>query len=306
MTPRTILACVAVLALPVCLSGCTKPSGAGGADELLTTLQLQEEPDGGQTVLEVRYALLGEPAEHDHEHDHDHAAGDETAADDDHDHDHGDHDHAEEVGDDDEDAAATPTAGMHDHEHDHGLEGLEHEHEHPVADEDHAGADHDQAATEDQHAHEHAEHDHAEDEHDHADHDHADHDHAARDTLEVVMVGVVGGVPNPYPETQPEFPFVKGKSVVFLADPGYVAEQQVEGHQHAPGEECAFCEAHADDAAHAVAMVRFIDDAGQPLNADLQKLATLKPGQTLVVRGVAKVLPGDALMVDATGYYLRD
>ncbi|MAT68387.1 MAG: hypothetical protein CMJ58_02580 [Planctomycetaceae bacterium] len=274
--------CSALLALAA-LAGCNQPAGdSEQTKQLRTSLMLAEEPDGGQTVLDVRYALLGEPAEHDHEHDH--AAGE------------ADHDHAEDVGDDEEEVET------HDHEHDHGIEALEHEHEHPVADDDHSGDDHDHdAAAADDHDHEH---DHGDDEGD--DHDHGDEAAPAGGSLEVVMVGIVGAVTNPYSQTQPDFPFVKGQATVFLSDPGFVAEQNTDAHQHAPGEECAFCEAHAADAADAVALVRFVDDAGKPIKIDARDLLGLKPGQTLVVKGVAKAEAGDMLIVDATGAYIRE
>ena len=64
---------------------------------------------------------------------------------------------------------------------------------------------------------------------------------------EVALLGVVGGVTNPYNESRPEFPFARGEALFYLADVGIVAEAEAEGHQHAPGEDCAFCAAHAED-----------------------------------------------------------
>ena len=268
MFPAARFALLALFpALALVAGGCSKPAGLDSqalADHK-ARLVLAEEPDGGQTVLDVRYALLGEPASEGH-----------------------DHGYSEEVADDEEDAAAD------DLDHAHGDE-----------------ADHDHA---DEHDHDHADHDHAD--HDHGDDDHADHDHAdhaehahaaASDkTLQVTMVGLVGGVTNPYKQAQPDFPFVKGQSTIFLADPAFVAEQAAEGHQHAPGEECAFCEAHAADAADAVAMVRLVDKAGKPIPVDARDLIAVKPGQTVVVTGTAKVQAGGVLVVDATGLYVRE
>lgn len=260
--------------------GCSEPAGGdGGANQQGADLLLGEEPDGGRTVLDVRYALLGEPEEHDH-------------------------DNADEANDGGE------PVEMHDHAHDHGIEGLEHKHEHPVADDNHEGANHD---PEDEHDHgdraDASDDDAGDVDHnrDHDDGNDGDHEHAApaAESIEVVMVGIVGGVANPYSQTRPDFPFVKGEAVVFLADPAFVAEQGTE-HQHAPGEECAFCAAHAADAAEAVAMVRFVDESGRPIKTDARELLGVKPGQTVVVTGVAKVLPGEVLGVDARGLYVRE
>jgi hypothetical protein len=102
----------------------------------------------------------------------------------------------------------------------------------------------DAESTELEHAGE--EHDHeGETAEEHAAHKH-EHDHVfPTEAKEVAMVGQVGGLANPWEETQPEFPFSTHYAVFFLADPQAVAEHAEEGHVHAPGEECAFCAAHA-------------------------------------------------------------
>jgi hypothetical protein len=120
-----------------------------------------------------------------------------------------------------------------------------------------------------------------------------------------VMVGSVGGVPNPTDQSHPDFPFAKGKAVFFLADPEAVAEMEEHEHKHAPGEECAFCAAHAAESAHLIAVVQFADENGKPLNIDVRDLFDLKVKETVVVKGKAKVAPGGMLTVDATGLYVR-
>lgn len=258
-----------------------------------TRLELADEPDGAQTVLEVRQAMFGEETAETHDHAHE---GDERA---DHDHadgDHADHDHAADAGDDAEEPAAAEESDEHaDHEHD----------EEAHADGEHA--DHDHAAP----AEEHADHDHDGD----GVQDHApeDHDHAIADAnkkpvideLDVVLVGSVGGVPNPSDQSHPEFPFTKGKAMFFLADPEAVAEMEEHEHVHADGEECAFCAAHAGDSAHMLAVVQFTDEKGKTLPVDARELFELKEKETVVVRGKAKVDPSGMLIVDATGLYVR-
>ena len=122
---------------------------------------------------------------------------------------------------------------------------------------------------------------------------------------DVVLVGVVGGVPNPFTQTQPDFPFAKHEAVFFLADPEAVAQLEEHGHEHAPGEECAFCAAHAADAATLVAAVRFLDANGKPYRADARALFGLQAGDTVVVTGKARAATKELMSIDATGLYVR-
>jgi hypothetical protein len=206
-------------------------------------LALAEEPDGAQTVLEVRKVMFGEDAEEAEDHE--------------------------------------PEGEVHaDEEREH-------------SDEEHAEGEH--ADTE------------------HADHDHDHEGDAEKEVaktpvvseMDVVLVGAVGGVPNPSEQANPEFPFNKGRAAFFLADPEFVAEAEEHAHQHAEGEECAFCEAHAHESAHALALVQFPDELGRPLAVDARDLFELKEKETVVVRGKAKIDPSGLLTVDATGLYVR-
>ncbi len=223
------LACFALLTLAVVLAsqvGCTKSS----VDPALLAkhkekFTLTAEPEGVQTVYEVREVLLGHTEE--------------------------DHDHADE----------------------------EHSHE--------EGADHDHEG------------------HDHA-HGHDHHDHVfPTEAREVAMVGQVGGLANPWEETQPEFPFSSNFAIFFLADPQAVAEHAEAGHVHAPGEECAFCAAHAEENSELFAMVRLVDENGKPIPVDSRQLFDVKENDTVVVKGTAQILEGGMLVVKATGVYVR-
>ena len=167
------------------------------------------------------------------------------------------------------------------------------------ADDDHDHADH-ELEGEDDHDHD----DHADDDHDHADHD--DHDvDAPSGPIEVVMVGQVGGLTNPWEKTQPDFPFATNQAALFLADPQAVVENEESGHSHAPGEECPFCAAHAANNTSLLAMVRFVDESGNVLRIDVRNLFDVKEKDTVVVRGTARVVEGGMMMVDATGLYIR-
>jgi hypothetical protein len=164
------------------------------------------------------------------------------------------------------------------------------------------------------------------DDHDHAEHEHAEenvhdeqyaheeehaHEHEAvaevkaTEPIDVLLVGSIGGLANPWEETQPEYPFVKNQAVFFLADLGEVAELEAHGHVHAPGEECAFCAAHAEESSALLAMVRFKDENGQVLPIAARELFDLKEKDTVVVQGSARIVDGGMMVVDAQGLYLR-
>ncbi|BBO31521.1 hypothetical protein [Lacipirellula parvula] len=295
-----------LLALPgltlLGMSGCSKQPALDPAvvAKHRTALLLEEEPDGAQTVLEVREAMFGAPADTGVPHDHD---GDGVA-------DHAPEDHPADDHDHDGDGKADHAAEDHDHEHAEGEAAHDHDADghadHAAEDHDHADHDHDGDGKAD----------HAAEEHDHADHDHGDHDHAAHDhahdakkplveELDVVLVGSVGGVPNPSDQSMPDFPFAKNQAIFFLVDPEVAAEAEEHAHTHAPGEECAFCAAHAGDSAHAIAVVQFPGENGKPLAVDARDLFELKEKEMVVVKGKAKATPNGMITVDATGVYVR-
>ena len=279
----------ALLALPgialLGVSGCSKPAlDPAVVAKHRTALVLEEEPDGAHTVLEVREVMYGAPADTGVPHDHD---GDGVA-------DHAPEDHPAEEG-------AAEEAG-HDHDGDGKADHAAEDHAHEGEAHDHDGdgkADH--AAEDHDHAHEGEGHD-----HDHADHDHAHESKAPLvEELDVILVGSVGGVPNPSDQSTPDFPFAKGQAIFFLVDPEVAAEAEEHAHTHAPGEECAFCAAHAADSAHAIAVVQFADEKGKPLPVDARDLFELKEKETVVVKGKAKATANGMITVNATGLYVR-
>ncbi|MCH7752111.1 MAG: hypothetical protein IH898_08155, partial [Planctomycetes bacterium] len=160
---------------------------------------------------------------------------------------------------------------------------------------------------EDAHEHEHEEdaheHEHEEDAHEH------EHEEVAEieptEPIDVLMVGTIGGLANPWEETQPDYPFTKNQASFFLADPGAIAELEASGHVHAPGEECAFCDAHAADGSALLAMVRFLDKNGQVLPIGVPQMFDVKERDTVVIQGTARIVAGGMMVVDATGIYVR-
>jgi hypothetical protein len=126
---------------------------------------------------------------------------------------------------------------------------------------------------------------------------------------EVVIIGKVGGVPNPWKQAQPDYPWSPKQAQFVMADAAAAAE--VEDHSHAhdhddPDHDCPFCAEGA--ASQVVAVVCFKDEAGQVIPIDARQLFELKGEETVVVRGKAHLV-GNAkdgvLMVDADGLYVR-
>lgn len=297
MSRATCLLCLVFgVLLTWSLAGCGQ-SNARPDPELVARLTLTEEPDGAMVVPEVREILLGESDDHaEHEHEHEHAAEHEDHPGQEHD-EHAEHD---ELGDEDLDDDKDDDNGVEEDEDDE-------DEESDGDDDDDEHADHDEHAE-----HEHDDHELHEDghgEHAHDDHEAHEHEHVvvvkATEPIDVVLVGQIGGLTNPWQETQPDFPFAKDQATFFLADPQSVTENEESGHAHAPGEECAFCAAHAADRSDMLAMVRFLDENANVLRTDVRQLFDVKEKDTVVVRGTARVIEGGMMVVDATGLYVR-
>lgn len=123
----------------------------------------------------------------------------------------------------------------------------------------------------------------------------------------VVVVGRIGGVPNPWKQAQPDYPWSAGQAQFVIADPAAAAEVEDHGHAHDdPDHDCPFCAA----AAHTdlVAVVRFKDEDGGILRIDARELFDLRGEETVVIRGKPQML-GDAkdgvVVIEADGLYVR-
>ena len=127
----------------------------------------------------------------------------------------------------------------------------------------------------------------------------------------VVVIGRIGGVPNPWKQGSPEYPWSPGKAEFVIADPAAAAEVEDHGHSHGhahddPDHECPFCATAANS--DVVALVRFKDEDGDILRIDARELFDLNGEETVVVRGKPQML-GDAkdgvVVVEADGLYVR-
>jgi len=122
-------------------------------------------------------------------------------------------------------------------------------------------------------------------------------------TREVVLVGQIGGMPNVWPETHPDFPWYEGQASFFLVDTKVASQFASHAKHHGGNHNCSFCQSLARKNAHAIAVVNLVDEQGKTLAIDARKLLDLKENQTVVVRGKAKLLGGRLLVIDADGIY---
>lgn len=118
----------------------------------------------------------------------------------------------------------------------------------------------------------------------------------------VVLVGRIGGMPNVWPDSHPDFPWYGGQASFFLVDSKIAAQFASHAKAHG-GEDCAFCRQLAERNAHAIAVVNLVDPQGKIIKIDARELLGLKEGQTVVIRGRARLLAGTMLVVDADGVY---
>jgi len=94
-----------------------------------------------------------------------------------------------------------------------------------------------------------------------------------RELADVTVVGQIGGMPNPWQETHPDFPWFADQASFFLLDSKLAAQFAHHAKNHGGSHECAFCKNLAAKNAHKVAVVHLVDEAGQPLRIDARDLA---------------------------------
>ena len=116
----------------------------------------------------------------------------------------------------------------------------------------------------------------------------------SEDGEDIVLVGRIGGSPNPW---------IEGRAAFSIVDPTLKACSDI------PGDECQIpwdycCETHKLPSS--TALVTFVDADGRPLKADARKLLNLKELQTVVVRGKAERDEAGNLTVLASGLFVRN
>lgn len=123
----------------------------------------------------------------------------------------------------------------------------------------------------------------------------------------VVLMGRVGGMPNPWPDSEAAFPWREGEATFFLVDPAtadeFAEHAGDEGDDHAA--DCPFCAREAAAKSNAVAAISINGEDGAPIKIDARDLLGIAKGDTVVVRGQAKLIGGELLVLEADGVYRR-
>lgn len=116
-----------------------------------------------------------------------------------------------------------------------------------------------------------------------------------RGSQNVVVVGRIGGVPNPWTD---------GHAAFVLIDPTL---ETAHGHHDHCDEGCPFCAKGQapSETPLGLAVVRFLDQRGELLPIDARRLFDLREQQMVVVRGRAEVDASGCLSVAADGLYKR-
>lgn len=124
----------------------------------------------------------------------------------------------------------------------------------------------------------------------------------------VVLVGQIGGMPNPWGDSEPAYPWRESQATFFLVDPATAAEFADHlgdaGDDHAAN--CAFCAREAANKASSIAAVNFLDEAGETIGIDARQLFDLAAGDVVVVRGKPRDTTGDLIVIDADGIFVRN
>ena len=90
---------------------------------------------------------------------------------------------------------------------------------------------------------------------------------AAANSREFVIVGQIGGMPNVWPETHPDFPWYKGQASFFIVDSKVASQFATHAKKHGGNHNCSFCQSLAQNAS-AIAVVNLTDEQGKTLRID--------------------------------------
>ncbi len=131
---------------------------------------------------------------------------------------------------------------------------------------------------------------------------------AEQETDMITLVGQIGGMPNPWGDSAPDFPWRAGEATFFVVDPATVAEftGHTEEEADAHAADCSFCARKASTKTGSITAVSFLSGDGKAIPIDARELLGVKVGDTVIVRGKPKPLGDDLLILEAEGLFIRE
>jgi hypothetical protein len=122
----------------------------------------------------------------------------------------------------------------------------------------------------------------------------------------VVLVGQVGGVPNPFEETQPDFPWNKSEATFYLVDQDVASKLKAHLAEQGPDhQDCPFCARAIRKSVDSMAAVSLRDETGRPIRIPANDLLELDEEKVVVVQGNASLLAGNMLVIDAERIHVK-
>lgn len=122
---------------------------------------------------------------------------------------------------------------------------------------------------------------------------------------QVAVAGQIGGMPNPWGDTHPDFPWYADQASFFVLDAKVAKQFASHAKNHGGDVDCPFCRRLATKSVDAVAVVNLVGDDGKILKTGARELLNLKEGQSVVVRGSAELLGGSFVVINADGIYVK-
>ena len=116
---------------------------------------------------------------------------------------------------------------------------------------------------------------------------------SAKDDDEVVLVGKIGGSENPW---------IEGRAIFTLVDESLKSCDQIPGDNcPAPWDYCCATDKLKD----ASALIKFVDENGQPIKTDARELLGVRELTQVVIKGKAKRDDAGNLTVLASGLFVK-
>ena len=123
----------------------------------------------------------------------------------------------------------------------------------------------------------------------------------------ITLVGKIGGMPNPWGDTAPDFPWRTGEATFFVVDPATAAEfaDHVGEDADAHAADCPFCARKAATKTSSIAAVSFLAEDGKAFPIDARELLGVKSGDVVIVTGTPQPIGDDLLVIEADGLFIR-